>query len=168
MGHGDALQIEDDGSAEDLGPRLQNAELENNDGRLEDLLDGILPRIPIPQTVYHYPSSALGPVRRHGNNVVVSDVLHLERPYILVDLRMLLFEVAVIHDLSKDLLRRGARFLPRVDKDRSNVIFTRFHDSRVSLSLGVIKGTNSSPISIHTRNSCCEDLYGVKGGTFSW
>lgn len=107
VGHGDALQIEDHGSAKDLGPRLKDAELENNDGRLEDLLDGILPWIPIPQTIYHYPPSALGPVRGYGNDVVVADVLHLERPYILVDLRMFLFEVAVIHDLSKDLLRRG-------------------------------------------------------------
>lgn len=123
MGHGDSLQVEDHGSTEDLSPRLENAELEDDDGRLEDLLHRVLPRIPIPQTVYHYPSPALGPVRGHGNNVVVSYVLHLERPYVLMDLRVLLFEVAVIHDLENRIFTDVSTRVFKLFSQGRNIIF---------------------------------------------
>lgn len=105
MRHRDALQIENGDASKNLRSGFQDSELENDDRGLEDLLHWILPGIPVPQSIDHHPSAALGPVRRHRHHIVLSDVLHLHWVHILVDLWVFLFEVVVVHYLSKDPLR---------------------------------------------------------------
>lgn len=109
--HGDVLEVKDDDTAQDLRPGLEDAQLEHANCGLEELLDGIFTRLPITYPVDQQTSAALGPVRRHRDYVVVAYVPHLRRVQLLMNLRMFLFEVVVIHYLSKDLLREAQ---PRV------------------------------------------------------
>lgn len=84
--------------------RFKNAELEDSDCGLEELVGRIFTRIPIAKTVDHYTSAACGSIRWYRDHVVITYVPHLGRVHLLMDLRMFLFEVVVIHYLSKDCL----------------------------------------------------------------
>lgn len=87
-------------------PGFKNAELENSNCGLEELLGRIFARIPIAKTIDHYASAAMGSIRWYRDHVVVTYVPHLGRVHLLMDLRMFLFEVVVIYYLSKDILRK--------------------------------------------------------------
>lgn len=103
--YGDVLEVKDDDTAHNLRPGLEDAQLEDAGRGLEELLDRIFTRLPITYPVDHQTSAALGPVRRYRDYIVIAYVPHLRRVHLLMDLRMLLFEVVVIHYLLKDLLR---------------------------------------------------------------
>ena len=99
MGHGDTLEVKDDDTAEDLGTGFEKSELQNDHCRLEDLIDGVLARVPVAHAVDHHAPAAGCTVSRHRHYVVVADVPHLHRVHVLVDLRVLLLERVVAHDL---------------------------------------------------------------------
>lgn len=106
--HRDALQVENGDTAQDLLPGFKKAELKDSDGSLKELLGRIFTRIPIAKTVDYYASTALGPIWWHRNHVIVAYMPHLDRVQHLMNLRVFLFEVVVIHYLSKDSLRKSA------------------------------------------------------------
>lgn len=102
--HRDVLEIENGDATHDLLPGFENAEFEDPNCGFEELLDWIFTRIPIAETVDHYASAALGSMRWYRDHVVITYVPHLGRVHLLMDPRMFLFEVVVIHYLSKNFL----------------------------------------------------------------
>lgn len=99
MSHSDALEVEDDDATEYLCPRFQKAQLEYNDRRLKNFLNGVLARIPITHPIDHHTTATRCPVSRHRHYIIVADVPHLHWVDILMNLRMLLFEGVVADDL---------------------------------------------------------------------
>lgn len=104
--HRKVLEIEDNITAQDLRSGLEYGQLEHTDRGFEELLHGIFTRVPIAYTIDQHAPAAWGSIGWHRYHIVIAYDFHLLRIQLLMDLRIFLFEVVVIHYLLKDFLRK--------------------------------------------------------------
>jgi len=118
MSHGDVFEVKNHHTAQNLRYGLQDAQFEHGDCGLEDLLDGILSRIPVAHAVDQHAPTALGLIGWHRDHIVVAYIPHLFHLDLLMDFRVFLLEVVVVHYLLKNFFRKrrlvlASRFVVR-------------------------------------------------------